>query len=130
MSITRGLRILVADDHQTTAIGLRDLFVKRGHTAEAVHDGQSALDAVLQFNPQLAVLDLSMPGIDGYELTRRIRSQPGGDSIVIIIVSGHGGAGAKDEAAAAGADHFLPKPVDFDALWQILDDTVRNVFGS
>ncbi|MEX2112591.1 MAG: response regulator [Pirellulales bacterium] len=129
MSTSRSLRILVADDHPGTATTFGKVLEKRGHTAEIAYDGLSALDAVLQFQPHVALLDINMPGLDGHELTRRIRVQPGCESIVVVIVSGDGQADTVDKSLAAGADHHLTKPVDFDALWHILDDTIRSLFG-
>ncbi len=101
----------------------------RGHAVEIAHDGLSAFDAMLRFQPHVALLDIDMPGIDGHELARRIRGLAGCESMVVVIVSGDGRAATVDKSRDAGADHHLTKPVDFDALWQILDDAVRSVFG-
>ena len=73
---TSGLRILVAEDTLSTAFTLRKMLEKLGHTVEVVLNGLAAVDVLCDFRPQVVILDIGMPGMDGYEVTRRIRLEP------------------------------------------------------
>jgi CheY-like chemotaxis protein len=129
MSTPRSLHILVVDDHHTTATTMGKLLEARGHTAVVTFDGQDALAAIQQSPPHVALLDVHMPGMDGHELTRRIRVQPGGQSIVVIVISGDGHPDTAAKSRQAGANHHFVKPVDYDQLWRILEDAAQEAFG-
>jgi CheY-like chemotaxis protein len=129
MSTSQSLRILVADDHHATATTLGKLLELRGHVVSVTHDGPGALAAAQQSPPHVALLDIHMPGLDGHELTRRLRAEPDGASIVVIIISGDVHPDLADKSKQVGADHHLHKPVNFDQLWRILDDAAKAAFG-
>lgn len=111
-------RILVVDDQADAATSLRLLLAQRGHETQTAGDGNAALEIARDFKPEIALLDLGLPHMDGYELAQRLRTiLPGA---VLVAVTGY----QKDEARlhAAGFDHHLQKPIDFDQLDRLLAD--------
>jgi CheY-like chemotaxis protein/two-component sensor histidine kinase len=101
-------RILVVDDERDTAEVLAELLEARGHTALAVHDGPSALEAARQFKPEVILLDLGLPEMDGYEVARELRRDYAGQPLLLVAVTGY----QRDPVrlARAGFDHHLLKP--------------------
>jgi PAS domain S-box-containing protein len=113
-------RILVVDDNHDAAISLAIVLNMIGHDTHTVHDGLSAVEAAASYRPDVILLDLGLPEIDGYDAARRIREQPWGKSIVLIAVTGWGQEADKRRSHAAGFDHHLVKPVDPSRLSQLL----------
>ena len=107
-----GRRILVADDDPDSAESLAMLFQLMGHDVRAAHNGVAAVDLAETFRPDLIVLDIGMPGLDGYEVCRRIRQHSWGRDTVIAALTGWSRDEDKDRSEQAGFDHFLVKPVD------------------
>lgn len=103
-------RILVVDDNTDAAELMAELFERSGHHTAIAHDGPSALEVAATFAPEIAILDIGLPVMDGYELARRLRDQLG--PIRLIALTGYGQASDRDRAAAAGFDVHLVKPVD------------------
>ncbi|HJQ83078.1 MAG TPA: ATP-binding protein [Candidatus Binatia bacterium] len=116
----RRLAILVVDDNQDSAESLAMLLELAGHTVATAHDGLAALDRVRASRPDVVLLDIGLPGIDGYEVARRVRLLPEGDGIVLVAVSGYGQEDDRRRAVEAGFDHHLVKPVDLHALERLL----------
>lgn len=114
------LRILVADDNQDAADTLSMLLEVMGHSVHRVHDGEAAVAAAAEFAPQLVLLDIGMPKLNGYEACRRIRVQPGGAERTIVAVTGWGQAEDLRSSRAAGFDHHMVKPIDMAALTTLL----------
>jgi signal transduction histidine kinase len=114
------LRILVADDNRDAAETLGILLEVMGHQVRCVHDGQAAADAALAFDPELVLLDIGMPGLNGYETCRLLRSQAGGAARTVVAVTGWGQPHDVQCAHDAGFDHHLVKPVDMDTLMQLI----------
>jgi PAS domain S-box-containing protein len=104
-------RILLVDDNQTTTTVFTMLLKNVGCEVAAANDGARALELTPSFKPDVIMLDLSMPGMDGYETCRRIREQPAGKNIVLLAVTGLGGAETVKRAREAGFDDVLVKPV-------------------
>jgi CheY-like chemotaxis protein len=92
----------------------------KGHTAQAVHDGPAALACLIEFSPQVILMDIGMPGMNGYEVARLIRTLPGSEHIQLIALTGWGQKADKLNASAAGFDNHLTKPVDTGLLWNLL----------
>jgi CheY-like chemotaxis protein len=113
-------RVLIADDNRATAFAFGKLLESHGYTARVVLNGLAAMDVLREFQPQIVLLDIGMPGMDGCQVTRQIRREPGLESVLIVIISGHGQESDKARSTQAGADHHLVKPIDFDELWAIL----------
>jgi PAS domain S-box-containing protein len=113
-------RVLIVDDNRDAAVAL-SLFVQElGGSAMTAHDGTSGLAAVEEFKPDIVFLDIGMPGLDGYEVCRRIRQMPSQRQVMIVAVTGWGQSQDKRRAFEAGFDTHLTKPVDPDTLAQLL----------
>ena len=121
------LQVLVVDDNVDAADALQTLFQLEGHRAAVAYDGQQALAAIAQCWPQLIVMDLGMPGMDGYETARQIRALANGRPALMIALTGWGQGDARQRTLEAGFDHHLTKPVDFDAINTLLQ---RHLAGS
>ncbi|HEY0790737.1 MAG TPA: PAS domain-containing protein [Chthoniobacterales bacterium] len=109
-------RILVVDDNVDSAHGTARLLRRRGHEVQMAHDGPSALGMARAFLPEFVLLDIGLPGMDGYQVASRLRSEHGLDKVVIIAVTGYGQDEDQRRSRAAGFDHHLVKPIDHDAL--------------
>jgi signal transduction histidine kinase/ActR/RegA family two-component response regulator len=114
-----GPRVLVVDDNRDAADSLSSLFALEGCDVVTAYDGYAALAAVEQRMPDLVVLDLGMPGMDGYEAARLIRQRPDGPNVLMIALTGWGQSDARRRTLDAGFDHHLIKPVDFTDLIRI-----------
>jgi CheY-like chemotaxis protein len=88
----------------------------RGFDVRTAHDGLTALDVAAAFGPELAVLDIGLPVMDGYELAARLRQTPGLEHVRLIAVTGYGQKSDRERSAAAGFDQHIVKPVDVDRL--------------
>jgi signal transduction histidine kinase/ActR/RegA family two-component response regulator len=113
-------RVLVADDNYDSATSLSILLNDAGYEIRTAGDGAQALQTAAEFRPDIALLDIGMPMLNGYEIARRIRDQPWGRDVLLIAVTGWGGPEHRQQTAAAGFDHHLIKPVDPTALTQLL----------
>lgn len=118
---SRSRRILVVDDNIDAADSLTLLLQTWGHEVRCAYDGQAGLDAACDMKPDLVLLDLAMPRIDGFELARRLRAQPGGYAVGLIAMSGLGREVDRQRGQDAGLDAHLVKPVDPRHLRQVID---------
>ena len=114
------LRVLVVDDNVDTAETLGMLLCATGHDVRTAHDGLAALEAALDYLPSVAVLDIGLPGLNGYEVAKRIRQDPVLKHIVLIALTGYGQELDHETSLQAGFDHHLVKPARFAQLQQIL----------
>ena len=112
-------RILLVDDNQSTTTVFTMLFKRLGCEVAAANDGAKAIELTATFQPEIVMLDLSMPRMDGYETCRRIREQPGGKNIVLLAVTGLGGGETANRARLAGFDDVLTKPVKADDILRL-----------
>ena len=120
------LRILVVDDNADAAESMSALLRLLGAEVRVAHDGPAALKIASQFRPALALLDLGMPGMDGYELAERIRASF--DPVpMLVALTGRGQKRDRHLSAAAGFDHHLIKPADIDAIEQIIADASKHL---
>ena len=113
-------RILIVDDNEDAAATLVMVMELYGCTARAVHTAQAALEALAECIPQVALFDIGLPDMNGYELARRARLLPGGADMLLVAATGWGQESDKQLAFAAGFDHHLTKPIDFDKLRTLL----------
>lgn len=118
-------RILVADDNTDAAESMGALLAMEGHEVRIVHDGPAALAAGAAFEPDVALIDIGMPKLTGYEVAERIRSQPWGQRVLLIALTGWGQEDDKRRALAAGFDHHLTKPVVGETLHNLLVERRR-----
>ena len=113
-------RILVADDNRDAVDSLARLLEMLGNEVETAYDGIAALNAFTRFKPDVALLDIGMPGIDGYAAAREIRAANNGHRVALIAMTGWGQAEDRRRAIEAGFDAHLVKPVSIDTLMQTL----------
>ena len=114
-------RIVVADDNEDSAESFAILLSFSGHEVRIAHDGAAALDAVRAFRPDVAFLDIGMPGLTGYEVAQAVRAEPWGREIKLIAVTGWGQNEDKRRALEAGFDHHITKPLNPSNLGSLLE---------
>ncbi len=112
-------RVLVVDDNVDSAHSLALLLQIGGFEVHQAHDGPAALQAAQSFHPEVVVLDIGLPGMDGYEVARRLRSEPTTRDAVLIAVTGYGQKEARSRSFEAGFDQHLVKPVDYTMLQEV-----------
>jgi DNA-binding response OmpR family regulator len=101
-----------------------------GHEVKTEHDGHSALHSASEYQPDVVLLDIGLPGLNGYEVATRIRQQPSLDKMVLIAITGYGHETDRQLGLKAGIDHYLVKPVDFDRVRRILGTVVDKTSPS
>jgi CheY-like chemotaxis protein/nitrogen-specific signal transduction histidine kinase len=116
----RSLRVLLVDDVADTRIVFSRLLEILGHQVRTAGDGPSALEAALEFGPDVVLLDLGLPGMNGYEVAKRMRQQPALQNAVLAAVTGYGQQLDRQRSQQMGFDHHLVKPIDVDVLQQLL----------
>ncbi len=117
----QALRILVIDDNVDTVLGFSLLLKATGHDVRTAHDGLNIIQLTDEFHPDVIMLDIGLPGLNGYEVAKKIREQPAGKDIVLIALTGYGQDSDRQSSIDAGFDHHLVKPARFEQLVQILD---------
>jgi PAS domain S-box-containing protein len=123
---TSPLRVLVVDDNADVLTSMTMLLELEGHAVTTAHDAQATFAAVEDFHPDAVLLDLGLPGLDGYEVAKRLRERLG-PAVLLVAVTGYGQPEDRARSRSAGFDHHLLKPVDFDALQALLATAPRNV---
>jgi signal transduction histidine kinase/CheY-like chemotaxis protein len=113
-------RVLIADDDADSAETLRVLLQMAGHEVRTASNGLKAVEAAVQFDPDVALLDIGMPELNGYEVAARIRAQPQGRRVLLLALTGWGQDTDRQRAADAGFDHHITKPADLEMLERIL----------
>jgi len=103
-------RILVVEDQEDNRQIIRDLLSATDYEIVEVESGEQALDVVATQPPDLILMDIQLPGMDGYEVTRRIKADPALRSITIFAVTSYALSGEEQKARAAGCDEYVPKP--------------------
>jgi two-component system, chemotaxis family, CheB/CheR fusion protein len=119
--------ILVVDDQQDAADLLAMVLTEHGHRVEVAHDGESALELARAFRPQIALLDLGLPGMDGYQLAALLLATPTLTHCRLIAVSGHCTPQDRERSKATGFSAHLAKPVSIDTLLLAIDDCGREL---
>jgi CheY-like chemotaxis protein len=115
-----GLRVLVVDDNHDAAKVLCLLLQSIGVKVEAVHSGPAALAAIPDYQPNVILMDIGMPGMDGNEVARRIRQQPAFNDIKLIALTGWGQEKDRQRSKESGFDHHVTKPVNFRDLTDLI----------
>jgi two-component system CheB/CheR fusion protein len=113
-------RILIVDDNRDAAQALCILLEADGHEVRVASDGASGLDMARAYRPEVVLLDIGLPKMDGYEIAKRIRSDPAMEGTVLVAVTGYGQMHDRARASASGFHHHLVKPVEFTALQEVL----------
>lgn len=121
-----GLRIVVIDDNQDSADSLALLLQMKGHDVRTAYHGKEGLDVIRHFPPQLILLDLALPDMDGHAVLRALRSQRLIGRATVVAMTGFGQDSDKERSAQAGFDAHLVKPVDFDVLDRLLEEVAKR----
>lgn len=117
-----GYRVLVVDDNRAAAQTLSMILEFMGNEIRIAYDGLEGLAAAEEFRPDLALIDLGMPNLNGLETAKRIRQQPWGENMILVALTGWGQEEDRRRSKAAGFDRHLTKPVDSDTLKQLLNE--------
>jgi len=118
----QAMRVLVVDDNRPSAQTLAWVMELNGYEVRACFDGQSAVETARAFHPDVVLLDLGMPKMDGYEVCRRLRQDETLADTLVIAQTGWGGDAERRRTAAVGFNHHMTKPVDFNVLLQLIGD--------
>ena len=116
-------RILVVEDQPALSRVTVALLKKLGHEVRAAADGPEALLAVREYNPEVVLLDIGLPGMDGYEVARCVRSEFGSSAPLLVAMTGYGQHEVNRHPRRAEFDHHLVKPADMNVLQELLTQT-------
>jgi len=116
-------KILIVDDNEDAANSLGMVLQLQGHDVMAVFSGMQALESAADFGPDLVLLDIGLPGLDGYEVASQLRELPGLAEVIIVAVTGYGQDADREHTAAAGFAAHLVKPLDFAQLRDVIEAT-------
>ena len=103
----------MVDDNVDAAQSLGLLLEESGHDVRTAYDGPTALEVALDFRPNVVLLDIGLPGIDGFEVAKRLRQQPDLSSVVLVAMTGYGQESDRQRSQEAGFNHHLVKPANF-----------------
>ena len=120
MPTVPSLRVLVVDDNVDTVTTLAMLVQESGHDVRTAFDGSSVLEAALDYRPNVVLLDIGLPGLNGFEVAKQLRQQPTLKNVVLVAMTGYGQESDRKRSKEAGFDHHLVKPGDFGKVLQIL----------
>ena len=123
-------KILLVEDNEMNRDMLSRRLIRRGYEVAIALDGEQGLAMARSESPSLILMDMSLPGIDGWEATRRLKAAPETQTIPIIALTAHAMSGDREKAQAAGCDDFDTKPVDFTRLLEKIDALLGRVGGA
>jgi len=113
-------RVLVVDDNEDAADSLATLLGVMGYEVRTAYDGPEAIVAADEFQPAVALLDIGLPQLSGYDIAKHVREHRGGD-VLLVAITGWGQEDDKRRAREAGFDHHFTKPVDYAVLLDLID---------
>lgn len=122
-------RVLVVEDNPDSRTTLQDLLTLEGHEVEVAEDGLQGVERALAWSPDVALVDIDLPVLDGYEVARRLRREPRGRAVRLVALTGYGLAGHREKAREAGFDAFVVKPVDLGELRRLIASAPRGIPG-
>lgn len=114
------LRILVVDDNMDSAMTMRMALALKGHQVEAAHDGPAAIQVAEDQKPDVILMDIGLPGLNGYQVAERLRASPDLKKITLVAMTGYGQEDDRKRSKQAGFDHHMVKPVDHEHLHQLI----------
>jgi PAS domain S-box-containing protein len=120
------VKVLIVDDYVLAAESLGTLLQELGFETHVAHDGASALAAVAQFRPDVALIDIGLPVMDGYEVARRLRRTPGFEHLPLVALTGYGQESDRERVRQAGFDEHLVKPVDAERIGNLIERLVTR----
>lgn len=118
-------RILLVDDEPNILVAIEFLLKQEGYTVQKAFDGQQAIEKVDSFRPDIVILDVMMPGFDGFEVARRIRNIEGNEDTRIIFLTARGTQADKVKGYSTGGEYYITKPFDNDELIGIVNELVE-----
>ncbi len=121
-----GWRMLVVDDNVDSADSIAMLLQVSGHEVRVVYSGQDALETAAEYQPDIILLDIGMPGMDGYEVARRLRAHTQLEKVKVIALTGYGQDADRLQSQEAGFDYHLVKPVDAQKLEEVLVGVMKS----
>lgn len=113
-------RVLIVDDNAQNLKLARILLESEGYEVRTAPDAEQAAEAIAAFEPTVVLMDVQLPGMDGLELTRRLKHDPKTKHIAVVVVTAYAMKGDEEKARAAGCDGYVTKPIDADALLTLL----------
>ncbi len=120
-------KILIVEDNEQNLKLFHDLLITKGYKVMSARDGDSALAKISQEIPDLIIMDIQIPRIDGIEVTRRIRKKFPAEDIAIIAVTAHAMKGDREDLLKAGFDDYMPKPINISTFLQTVEDYLYRV---
>ena len=124
-----GEPILIVDDNSTNMKLVRILLASEGYDVRTAADAEEALNVLKEFYPRLILMDVQLPGIDGLELTHRLKSDPATRDITILGLTAYAMKGDKERIIAAGCDGYVPKPIDTRTLPELVAGYLQPMEG-
>jgi CheY-like chemotaxis protein/anti-sigma regulatory factor (Ser/Thr protein kinase) len=119
-------RVLIVDDVRDAADMLALLLQSQGAETRCAYGGQEAIDLAREWRPSIALVDIGLPDMSGYEVARRLRAEQGGDQLLLLAVTGFGDPGTADKAQQAGFDERLLKPLDHRQLTRLIEEHLQR----
>jgi CheY-like chemotaxis protein len=119
--VRRSYRILIAEDFEENRTALKLMLKLAGFEVLEASDGQEAVNLTLRHRPDLVLMDISLPEIDGLQATRQLRCNEEFKQLPIIIISGYDNPETRDEVSSAGGTDFMSKPIEFDELKKLIE---------
>ena len=123
----RPLRVLVVDDNVDTVLSFSMLLRASGHDVQTAHDGLAAVQAAINYLPDIVLLDIGLPGLNGYEVAKQIRQHPAMNHVVLVALTGYGQDSDRHASGQAGFTHHIVKPARFEELQKILATVAEKV---
>ena len=122
---TTSKKVLVVDDNTDAADSLATLLGVMGYEVRIAYDGPEAIEAADEFRPAVALLDIGLPKLSGYDIARHVREKQGAD-VLLVAITGWGQEDDRRRAREAGFDHHFTKPADFDQLLKLIDRELKE----
>ncbi len=119
-------KILLVEDHEEIWDFLSRRLERRGFEVILAHDGRAGVDRTRSDRPDVVLLDMNLPVMDGWTAARELKASPDTAAIPLIALTAHALAGDRDKALGAGCDDYHPKPVDFSKLLSQIEDALKN----
>lgn len=119
-------KILLVEDNEMNSDMLSRRLQRKGYEVEVAEDGQQGVDMTISLKPDLVLMDLSLPVLDGLEATRKIKSTSSTENIPVIALTAHAMTSDRDKALEAGCDDFDTKPIDFDRLLEKIEAVLKT----
>jgi CheY-like chemotaxis protein len=122
--------ILIVDDNESNLKLMKAVLECGDYVVKTARDAEEAIHVLERFEPDLILMDIQLPGMDGLELTRLLKNNPAHRHILVLALTAHAMKGDKEKAAAAGCDGYITKPIDTRSFPKVIDTYLANGFRS